>query len=278
MNVSIIRTAKILCIVAHSNFFILFDCYCQIGQFPLFESNLSNVLSTHRKFIEINDSLDTLPLYSLGCTISPQSSGISQLTPYTINAYIIPHKDIEIETSITSISSKLYNEITPSIICMWKSPIEQTDILFGLSSTYMNIGKEQYFIKGPYFLTGGITHISPWLSSKILCIQSLEPHDNILYHPSMSQYSIGICSDISDNFYLESDILILQAITGLRISAVMALTPDIVLRTTYSVPLQSLEFGINILNAPSLMVNGIIRTQSLFGNSYSINIESADIF
>lgn len=278
MNVSIIRTAKILCIVAHSNFFILFDCYCQIGQFPLFESNLSNVLSTHRKFIEINDSLDTLPLYSLGCTISPQSSGISQLTPYTINAYIIPHKDIEIETSITSISSKLYNEITPSIICMWKSPIEQTDILFGLSSTYMNIGKEQYFIKGPYFLTGGITHISPWLSSKILCIQSLEPHDNILYHPSMSQYSIGICSDISDNFYIESDILILQAITGLRISAVIALTPDIVLRTTYSVPLQSLEFGINILNAPSLMVNGIIRTQSLFGNSYSINIESADIF
>lgn len=278
MNVSIIRTAKILCIVAHSNFFILFDCYCQIGQFPLFESNLSNVLSTHRKFIEINDSLDTLPLYSLGCTISPQSSGISQLTPYTINAYIIPHKDIEIETSITSISSKLYNEITPSIICMWKSPIEQTDILFGLSSTYLNIGKEQYFIKGPYFLTGGITHISPWLSSKILCIQSLEPHDNILYYPSISQYSIGISSDITDNFYLESDILILQAITGLRISAVMALTPDIVLRTTYSVPLQSLEFGINILNAPSLMVNGIIRTQSLFGNSYSINIESADIF
>lgn len=278
MNVSIIRTAKILCIVAHSNFFILFDCYCQIGQFPLFESNLSNVLSTHRKFIEINDSLDTLPLYSLGCTISPQSSGISQLTPYTINSYIIPHKDIEIETSITSISSKLYNEITPSIICMWKSPIEQTDILFGLSSTYLNIGKEQYFIKGPYFLTGGITHISPWLSSKILCIQSLEPHDNILYYPSISQYSIGISSDITDNFYLESDILILQAITGLRISAVMALTPDIVLRTTYSVPLQSLEFGINILNAPSLMVNGIIRTQSLFGNSYSINIESADIF
>lgn len=278
MNVSIIRTAKILCIVAHSNFFILFDCYCQIGQFPLFESNLSNVLSTHRKFIEINDSLDTLPLYSLGCTISPQSSGISQLTPYTINAYIIPHQDIEIETSITSISSKLYNEITPSIICMWKSPIEQTDILFGLSSTYLNIGKEQYFFKGPYFLTGGITHISPWLSSKILCIQSLEPHDNILYYPSISQYSIGISSDITDNFYLESDILILQAITGLRISAVMALTPDIVLRTTYSVPLQSLEFGINILNAPSLMVNGIIRTQSLFGNSYSINIESADIF
>ena len=185
MNVSIIRTAKILCIVAHSNFFILFDCYCQIGQFPLFESNLSNVLSTHRKFIEINDSLDTLPLYSLGCTISPQSSGISQLTPYTINAYIMPHQDIEIETSITSISSKLYNEITPSIICMWKSPIEQTDILFGFSSTHMNIGDEQYFIKGPYFLTGGITHISPWISSKILCIQSLEPHDNILYNPSM---------------------------------------------------------------------------------------------
>ena len=278
MNVSIIRTAKILCILAHSNFFILIDCYSQIGQFSLYESNLSNVFNAHNKFIEINDTLDSLPLYSLGCTISPQSSGISQLTPYTIHAYIMPHQDIEIETSITSISSKLYNEITPSIICMWKSPIEQTDILFGLSSTYLNIGKEQYFIKGPYFLTGGITHISPWLSSKILCIQSLEPHDNILYYPSKSQYSIGISSDITDNFYLESDILILQAITGLRISAVMALTPDIVLRTTYSVPLQSLEFGINILNAPSLMVNGIIRIQSLFGNSYSINIESADIF
>ena len=278
MNVSIIRTAKILCIVAHSNFFILFDCYSQIGQFSIFESNLSHVLKTHRKFIEINDSLDTLPLYSLGCMISPQSSGISQLTPYTINAYIIPHQDIEIETSITTISSKLYNEITPSIVCIWKSPIEQTDILFGFSNTYMNIGKEQYFIKGPYFLTGGITHISPWLSSKILCIQSLEPHDDILYHPSMSQYSIGMSSDITDNFYIESDILILQAITGLKISAVMGLTPEIALRTTYSVPLQSLDFGINILKAHSLMVNGIIRIQSLFGNSYSINIESADIF
>lgn len=278
MNVSIIRTAKILCILAHSNFFILFDCYSQIGQFSLYESSLSNVFNAHNKFIEINDTLDSLPLYTLGCTISPQSSGISQLTPYTINAYIMPHQDIEIETSITSISSKLYNEITPSIICMWKSPIEQTDILFGFSSMYMNIGDEQYFIKGPYFLTGGITHISPWLSSKILCIQSLEPHDNILYHPSMPQYSIGISSDITDNFYIESDILILQAITGLRISSVMGLTPDIVLRTTYSVPLQSLDFGITVLKAPSLMVNGIIRIQSLFGNSYSINIESADIF
>jgi spore coat protein U-like protein len=94
----------------------------------------------------------------------------------------------------------------------------------------------------------------------------------------MPQYSIGISSNITDNFYLESDILILQAITGLRISAVMGLTPDIVLRTTYSVPLQSLDFGITVLKAPSLLVNGIIRIQSLFGNSYSVNIESADIF
>ena len=278
MNVSIIRTAKILCIVAHSNFFILFDCYSQIGHFSLYESNLSNIMNTHHKFWEAHDSLNNLPLYSLGCTISPQSSGITQLTPYTINAYIIPHNDIEIESSITSIYSQLYNEITPSVVCKWQSPIEQTDILFGLSSTYMHIGDEQYFIDGPYFLTGGITHISPWLSSKLICIQSLQPDNNILYQPSMPQYSIGINSDITDNFYIETDILILQAITGLRICAVMGLTPDIVLRTTYSVPLQSLDIRIDFFQAPSLIVKGLIRIQSLFGNSYSINIESADIF